>query len=65
MLLRFVPSLRARAAVVIVVAIVMALISAKVLFNDSTLNVVPWGILAFPTSCLASSRREARMLGGV
>ena len=46
-------------------AIVMAFISAKVLFNGSALNVVPWGILAFATSYLASSRRQAWTFGSV
>jgi hypothetical protein len=54
-----------RALLVIGVAIVMAFISAKFLFNGSVLNVVPWGILAFATSLLASNRREAWMLGGI
>jgi hypothetical protein len=65
MLIRLVPSPRARAVVVIVVAIAMAFISAKALFNGSILNTIPWGILAFATSFLASSRREAWILGGL
>ena len=54
-----------RAFLVIGVAIVMAFISAKLLFNGSVVNVVPWGILAFATSFLASSKREAWTLGGI
>jgi hypothetical protein len=54
-----------RAVLVIGVAIVMAFISAKLLFNGSVLNAVPWGLLAFATSFLASSKREAWVLGGI
>jgi hypothetical protein len=53
------------ALLVIGMAVVMAFISAKVLFNGSVANVVPWGILAFTTSFLASRRREAWMFGGI
>ena len=53
-----------RVWLVIGAAIVMAFLSAKVLFNGSAWNVLPWGILAFATAYLASSRREAWMLGG-
>ncbi len=59
----FAPSYRA--LLVVGVAVVMGLISAKVLFNGSVANVVPWGILAFATSFLASRRREAWMFGGI
>ena len=54
-----------RALLVIGVALVMASISAKVLFNGSVANVVPWGILAIATLFLASRRREAWMFGGI
>ncbi len=54
-----------RALLVVGVALVMAFISAKVLFNGSVANVVPWGILAIATSFLASRRREAWMFGGI
>jgi hypothetical protein len=54
-----------RAFLVIGMAIVMAFISAKLLFNGSVVNVVPWGILAIATSFLASSKREAWTLGGI
>ena len=54
-----------RALLVIGVALVMASISAKVLFNGSVANVMPWGILAIATSFLASRRREAWMFGGI
>ena len=46
-------------------AIVMAFLSAKLLFDGSTWNIVPWGILAFATAFLASSRREAWVFGSV
>lgn len=55
----------ARAIVVIAVALVMAFLSAKVLFNGSVWNVIPWGILAFATAFLALSRREAWVFGGL
>lgn len=50
---------------VVAVAIIMALLSAKVLFNGSAWNVVPWGILAFATAFLARSRREAWVFGAL
>jgi hypothetical protein len=53
-----------RVGMVVGTAIVMAFLSAKVLFNGTVWNVVPWGILAFATAYLASSRREAWTLGG-
>lgn len=54
-----------RVVVVIGAAVAMGLLSAKVLFDGSALNVVPWGILAFATAFLASSRREAWLYGGL
>ncbi|HEV2235145.1 MAG TPA: hypothetical protein VGR57_00660 [Ktedonobacterales bacterium] len=54
-----------RLAGVLVVALVMAWISAKLLFNGSVWNIVPWGILAFATAFFATSRREARALGAL
>jgi hypothetical protein len=54
-----------RPLVVFVAAIIMALLSAKVLFNGNQVNVIFWGILAFATAFLASSRREAWALGGL
>jgi hypothetical protein len=43
----------------------MAFISAKVLFNGSVLNIVPWGILAFATAFLTSSARQSLLLGSI
>jgi hypothetical protein len=51
--------------VVFAVAVIMAFLSAKALFNGDIRNVVPWGILAFATAFLASSRREAWVLGAL
>src|SRR5215469_16765925 len=60
---RFTPSYRV--LLVFGVAVVMAFISAKFLFNGSMVNIVPWGILAFATSFLASRRREAWLFGAI
>jgi len=60
---RFTPSYRV--LLVFGVAVVMAFISAKFLFNGSMANIVPWGILAFATSFLASRRREAWLFGAI
>jgi hypothetical protein len=46
-------------------AIVMAYISANYLFHGNVLNTIAWGILAFLTAFLASSRREAWEFGGL
>ncbi len=54
-----------RAALVAGVAIAMALVSAKILFGASMLNIVPWGILAFATAFLAASRRESLLFGAI
>lgn len=54
-----------RPFVVFAVAIIMAFLSAKALFNGSVWNVVPWGILAFATAFLALSRRQAWAFGGL
>jgi hypothetical protein len=54
-----------RLAGIVVVALVMAWISAKLLFNGSAWNVVPWGILAAATAYFAASRREAWGLGAL
>jgi hypothetical protein len=54
-----------RLAVVMVVALVMAWLSAKVLFNGSIWNVVPWGILAGAAAWFAASRREAWTFGAL
>ena len=54
-----------RAVVVLAVAIIMAWLSAKVLFNGSAWNTVPWGILAFCSAFLATSRREAWTFGAL
>jgi hypothetical protein len=52
-----------RALLVAAVAIAMAFVSARFLFDASMLNVMPWGILAFATAFLAASRREALLFG--
>lgn len=54
-----------RVAVVLAVAIIMAWLSANVLFNGSAWNTLPWGVLAFLTAFLASSRRQAWALGAL
>ena len=54
-----------RVVVVLVVAIIMAWFSGTVLFNGSAWNTLPWGILAFCTAFLATSRREAWTYGGL
>lgn len=54
-----------RMLLVVFITVVMAYISAKYLFNASTWNVVPWGILAFATAFIASSKHEAWKLGGI
>jgi hypothetical protein len=54
-----------RMIVVFIAAITVAFLSAKVLFNGSVWNVIPWGILAFATAFLASSRRESWVFGGL
>lgn len=55
----------ARVIVVCAAAVIMAFLSAKALFNGSVWNIFPWGILAFATAFLASSRREAWAFGGL
>lgn len=50
---------------VVCVAIVMAYVSAHVLFNGSAENTPLWGILAFLTAWLATSRRQAWLFGGI
>lgn len=54
-----------RALLVIAAAIVMAFLSANLLFNGSVWNVIPWGILAFATAFLGSNRREALTFGAL
>jgi Ni/Fe-hydrogenase subunit HybB-like protein len=54
-----------RVWLVIGTAIVMAFLSAKLLFNGTAWNVLPWGILALATAYLASNRREAWAFGGL
>lgn len=54
-----------RVLVVVLAGIVMAFLSAKVLFNGSPENVPIWGVLAALTAWLATSRREAWVFGGV
>ncbi len=52
-----------RALFVTGIAIIMAFISAKFLFNGSIVNTIPWGVLAFATAYFASNRRESLLLG--
>lgn len=54
-----------RVAAVVAVALVMAWLSANVLFNGSAWNTLPWGILVFCAGLLATSRREAWTFGGL
>lgn len=54
-----------RAIVVVCAAIIMAFLSAKVLFNGSAENTPIWGVLAALTAWLATSRRQAWVFGGV
>jgi len=54
-----------RVLVVVAVALIMAFLSAHVLFNGSVWNVLPWGVLAFASAFLASSRREAWVFGAL
>ena len=57
--------MRSRYLLTASVAILMALISAKLLFNGLWLNIIPWGILAFATAFLAPNKKAALKLGGV
>jgi apolipoprotein N-acyltransferase len=52
-----------RATLVAAAAVVMSYISAKFIFNGSVFNILPWGILSFAASYLATSKREAWKLG--
>ncbi len=62
-MLRF---LRTRQALIdIIVALIIAYISAKFLFHGAVANIIPWGILAFASAFLASNQKEAWKLGGL
>src|SRR5581483_12137433 len=57
---------RSRILLVGACAVIMGFISGKLLlFNGSAMNVLPWGVLAFATSILAPTRRQALKLGGI
>ncbi len=51
--------------VLIVVALVIAFISAHYLFNASVTNAIPWGLLAFATAFIAKSKKDSLILGGL
>ena len=63
MALQFVRS--RRTWLVVGVALLMAFISARFLFNGSVTNIVPWGILAFATAFVASNVRQSLLLGAI
>lgn len=46
------------------VSLAAALISAKLLAQGTPLVTLPWGLLAFLSACIASSKKEALTLGG-
>ena len=54
-----------RALLVFGAAIVMAFLSAKVLFDASIVNALPWGLLAFATGFMAANGRESLRLGTI
>jgi len=49
---------------VIIVALVVAFISAKLPAQGTPLVTLPWGVLAFLTAFIARSKKEALALGG-
>ena len=52
-----------RTLIIIVVALVVAFISAKLLPQGTPLVSLPWGVLAFLTAFIAGDRKQALALG--
>lgn len=61
---RFVALNSPKTVLVIIVALVAAFISAKLLAQGTPLVTLPWGLLAFLTAFIARNKKEALALGG-
>lgn len=53
----------AKPLVTIIVALVVAFVSAKLLAQGTVLVALPWGVLAFLSAFLARTKKEALTLG--